>query len=218
MSRKKIEVVELNKKEDKIVLEEGQSAFILFWRRYQKIIFLILLLLSLLLLSLSMYLFTKNLQKSEEMVIKKVSVTTTLDDLSIIDANRFMDDNSARDDFLRNGIFKRNGEVLLVKTVEHSSFIIKFYSDGTALKIMKNSDSVTRINPLSDGSYGISRDGIVSSNAKTREVKVTNTKDYSWGKVTYYSDGSAIVENSKMDIFVRNGKDVLNTFISSNKV
>ena len=34
MSRKKLEVVELNKKEEKILLEETQSALILFFRHF----------------------------------------------------------------------------------------------------------------------------------------------------------------------------------------
>jgi len=33
MSKKKLEVVELNKKEEKIILEEEQSRFILFWKK-----------------------------------------------------------------------------------------------------------------------------------------------------------------------------------------
>ena len=43
MSRKRIEVVELNKKDEKIILEEKQSALILFWRRHGLLIFLTLL-------------------------------------------------------------------------------------------------------------------------------------------------------------------------------
>ena len=34
MTKKKIEVVELNKKEEKIILEEEQSAWLLFWKKY----------------------------------------------------------------------------------------------------------------------------------------------------------------------------------------
>ena len=217
MPKKKIEVVELNKKEDKIILEEEPSALILFWRRYRKAIFLILLLLSLLLLSLSTYLFMKNLNKSEEMVIKKVSVNTSLGDFELIDANRSLDDQSAKDDFFKNDSFKTKGEVLLLKTVESSTFTIKFYSDGTALKIMKDGSSVTRILPLKDGQYGISSDGVVSSNAKTSTVSISEVVDYPWGKVTFLSDGSAIVNNSKMDVFVRDSKDVKGNYISDNK-
>ena len=34
MSKKKLEVIELNKKEEKIVLEEEQSTWVLFWKKY----------------------------------------------------------------------------------------------------------------------------------------------------------------------------------------
>ena len=47
MSKRKLEVVELNKKEEKIILEEEQSRWALFWKKYNRLIFLILLILSL---------------------------------------------------------------------------------------------------------------------------------------------------------------------------
>ena len=190
----------------------------LFWRTKGRLISLILLLLSLILALTSVYFVMKNLKNSEEMIIREVSIETSLDSLEFIDANRFLDDDDAKRGFNKNSVFKTKGEVILLKTVEHSKFTINYYSDGTSLKIMKDGSSVTRINPLSDGSYGIGNDGIVNSKARTSELTITSTKDYSWGRVTYLSDGSAIVDNSQMDIFVRDGKDVGKNYISSNKV
>lgn len=218
MPKKKLEVVELNKKEEEIVLEEEQSAFILFWRRYGRAISLMLLLLSIIIASVSIYFVMKNIKKSEEMVIKEVSVLTSLDSLDFVDANHSFDDDDARRGFNLNSAFKSKGEVLLLKTVEHSKFTLKFYSDGTALKIMKDGNNVTRINPLSDGKYGVGEDGIINSKALTSNVTVTSTKTYPWGEVSYLSDGSAIVNDSKMDVFVRNSKDIERNYISDNKV
>ena len=56
--------------------------------------------------------------------------------------------------------------------------------------------------------FGISSDGSTLANARTVTVKLVRTKDYPWGKVRYYSDGSAEVINSKMDVFVRNADDI----------
>ena len=218
MAKKKIEVVELNKKEEEIILEEGQSGLILFWRRYRGIIFFMLMVLSLLVLGTSLFLFIKNLNLSEEPIVKKATIDISLDDLNISTSKRSLDDESAKNTFLRNGEFKTKGEVLLVKKTEHSKFIINYYSDGTALKIMKDGSKVIRINPLANGDYGIDNDGTINKDAPTSETQIAKTKTFPWGKVTYLTDGSAIVDNSKMDIFVRDSSDVNDNYVSDNKV
>lgn len=220
MSRKKIEVVELNKKEEKILLEEKQSALILFWRRHRLLIFLTLLILSLTTVILGILINIKYFRHSDEPKIKEVSIDTTLDNYnaSVIVGDTSLTEGTAKDTFNKNNIFKSKGEVLLVETIDRSSYTIKFYSDGTAIKILKNGGKVTRISALSNDKYGINKDGSINSKATISDVTVTKTKEYSWGKVTFYSDGSAIVNNSKMDIFVRDSSDVFDNYISDNKV
>ena len=219
MPRKKIEVVELNKKEEKIILEESQSALILFWRRHHLLIFLTLLILALTILGVSLIVVAKNLKSSEEPIIKEAKIETNLDAyIADVTSNKALTDDSAKETFKKNELFKSDGEVLLVKTIDKKNFTIKFYSDGTSLKISKDGKSVTRIAPLKDGSYGINEEGIINSKAKSSDVKVTKTADYPWGKVTYLSDGSAIINESKMDIFVRNASDINDNYISNNKV
>ena len=218
MSRKKIEVVELNKKEEKIVLEEKQSALILFWRKHNLLIFLTLLILSLTILGISVMLTIKNLWHNEDPIIKETSVDISLNDYEAIIGNNSLTDESAKEKFLNNQKFKNSGEVLLVKEIEHNKFIIKYYSDGSALMILKNGKQATRIKPLSNGEYGINNDGTISSKAEKSNISITNTKNYPWGTVNYFSDGSAEIINSKMDIFVRNANDINDNYISNNKV
>ncbi len=220
MPRKKIEVVELNKKEEQIILEEKQSALILFWRRHSLLIFLTLLILALTILGVSLIVAAKNLGSSGVPNIKEVSITTTLDEYNanVIAGNKSLTDESAKSLFDDDGLFKKDGEVLLIETIEHNAFTLKYYSDGTALKIMKVGNMITRIGPLENGQYGISRDGVISSKAPANDVSVTKTKEYPWGTVTYYSDGSAEISNSKEDIFVRNSNDINDNYISDNKV
>lgn len=218
MSRKRIEVVELNKKDEKIILEEKQSALILFWRRHRLLIFLTLLILALTILGISLMIAIKNFRNSEEPTIKETSVDISLDNYEALVAKDALTEETAKKAFLNNGKFKSNGEVLLVKKVENSKYTIKYYSDGTALKIMKDGSNAIRINPLSDGSYGIDNDGVISSEAETSDVTITSTKEYPWGTVNFFSDGSAEVFNSKIDLFVRNANDVNDNFISNNKV
>lgn len=219
MSRKKIEVVELNKKEEKIVLEEKQSPLILFFRRNRLLIFLTLLILSLTAIVLGVLINIKYFNKSEEPIIKEVTIDTTLDNyLADITSNGAMSEETAQKLFSKNSTFKNKGEVLLVETIETNAYTIKYFSDGTALKIMKQGNKVTRIGALKNGKYGITKDGVIDSKAIISDVKVKDTKYYDWGTVTYYSDGSAEVTNSKMDIFVRNAKDINKNYISDNKV
>ena len=218
MSRKKIEVVELNKKEEQIVLEEKQSALILFWRRHNLIIFLTLLILSLTILGISLMLLIKNMNTNDIPNIKETSVDISLDDYKVALGNNALTDESAKERFLNNQKFKNSGEVLLVKKVEHNKFTIKYYSDGTALMILKEGKRATRINPLDNGDYGINDEGIISSKAETSNVTITDTKEYPWGTVNYFSDGSAEVINSKVDLFVRKSNDISDKYISDNKV
>ena len=219
MSRKKIEVVELNKKEEKILLEEQTSPLILFWRKNRVLIFLTLLILALTILVLGILLNIKNFGKSSEPIIKEVSIDTSLDNyIASIPGNKSMTEGYAKKIFNKNNTFKSKGEVLLVDSVENDKMIIKFYSDGTAIKILKNGKTITRIAPLKNGTYGVDKNGIVNSNAITSTITILKTEKYPWGEVTYYSDGSAIVNNSKMDIFVRDATDVKENYISDNKV
>ena len=215
MPKKKIEVVELNKKEEKIILEESQSALLLFWRRHRGLIFSLLLVLSLAVFGISLTLFLRNIGSNDEPNIKGAEFETTLNDYKI----NINGKHSPDDDAKNKKKFKGDGEVLLVDKVETKKFTIRFFSDGTAIKVFNDgSNKIVRINSLPDGSYGIDKKGNVNTAATTSTVKVAYTNIYVWGKVTNYSDGSAEVTGSKMDLFVRNAKDVNENYISNNKV
>lgn len=219
MPRKKIEVVELNKKEEKIVLEESTSALALFWKRYGMLVFSFLFILSLLVFGVSLFLFIKNLNTNDEMVIKETSIDVSLADYEAkVISNNALTDDSARNIFANDGEYNSKGEVLLVKTIKKNGFVIKFYSDGMALKIMNDGKSITRINPLSNGGYGINEDGVINGQAQSSTIKVTKTKNYPWGTVTYFSDNSAMVSDSNRDLFVRNANDIKDNYISDNKI
>lgn len=219
MSKKKLEVVELNKKEEKIILEQEQSWWILLWKKYGKLIFLILLILALLVLITSIFIAVSNLSSSDTPTIKEVSIDIDLNNVNVtVDPSAPLTDETAKNTFKKTGIFKTDGEVLLVKTVETGEFTIKFYSDYTAIKLMKNTNLVIRINSIDENKYGISETGVINSKAETLDVYKTTTKQYSWGTVNYFSDGSAEIVNSKIDMFVRNSKDINENYISNNKV
>ena len=220
MSKKNLEVVELNKKEEQIILEEKQKPIVSFWRLHRFQILSILLILSLLTCITGVFIFLSNIYQNEEPTIEKASVDTTLSDYNkYVDGGRApITEETAKNRFLNTGDFKTSGEVITIKTIETGSFIIKFYSDGTALKINKKSNIITRINPLENGEYGINSKGETNRKVTTRDVTVVNTKEYPWGTVSYFSDASAEITNSKMNIFVRDSNDINDNYISNNKV
>lgn len=219
MLKKKIEVVELDKKKDKIVLEEKQSPFILFLQKHRLLIFITSLIISFTVLMVSLFITISNLSTSDTPTIKEVSIDTDLTDANIvIDSSASLTEETAKNVFENNNVFKQSGEILLVKIIETSEYTLKFFSDYTAIKIMKNNNIVTRINSLDDNTYGINEDAVINSKAITLDITKTDTKEYKWGTVNYYSDGSAEIINSKIDMFVRNSKEISENYISNNKV
>lgn len=220
MKGRKIEVVELNKKEEKIILEEKQSKFAIFIKKYNKIMILLLMLLSLVTVVGGVFLAVSKIQESLEPSIKEVTIDTTLDKIgSITNINGIpITDEAAKNIFNKDNIFVTDGEVLLVNKLETSDFIVKYYSDGTAIKILTKTNTIIRVSPLTNGEYGIDKKGNINTTSKQREVKESKVKEYPWGKAIYYSDGSASIINSKMDIFVRNSSDIKENYISNNKV
>lgn len=216
---KKIEVVELNKKEEKIILEEKQTKWDLFWKKNGKLVFLTSLILSLTILIISIIIAASNLLSSEEPIIKEVSVDVDLNSANVtLDSQTVLTDETATNTFNSSKIFKNKGEVIEVKTIETETYTLKFYSDYTAIKIMKNQNIITRINSINDNTYGIDEDGVLNSKAVISDTSVASTKKYPWGTVNYYKDGSAEIINSNFNLFVRNAKDIEINYISDNKV
>lgn len=215
MPKKNVEVVELNKVSDEIILEEEKSSFIIFLKKYGKWLLIIALLI---LITLGYTLF-KYISDSKEFNIDQISLDDSLTDYNAtINSSSYMTDERAKNKFLKNDKFSSNGEVLLVKTVESDKFIIWFFSDGTAIKINKTGNLITRIGSLENGEYGIDNLGVINTKATISDVTIKDVKTYPYGTVTYYSDGSAMITDSKIDMFVRNANDVYDNYISNNKV
>lgn len=216
MPKKKITVVELNKPEEKIVLEEQTKSTVAFLRKYGKYLLLIILMF----LLISGFIFFKYVAESKNPQIKEVAIDDTLNEYNATVGTNLspLTDEEAQNNFYKNHLFSSDGEVLLVKKVEATDYVIRYFSDGTAIKILKKRNIITRIGALEDGSYAVDSSGIINTKAKVSDIKIKEIKDYPYGTVTYYSDGSAELSNSKMDLYIRNSKDVLNNYISNNKV
>jgi len=220
MFKKKLEVVRLDKKKKKILLRENPSNMYSFFKKYNKAFLLLLLIISFTLLGVGLIMAISMAPTSHKLVIKEVSIDTDLDLSSSDVTSSFntLTDETAKEIFNKSSKFKRNGEALLVKTVSKGKYIIRFYSDYTAIRVMKNGNSITRINAINENKYGINENGVTNSKADILDVKKIKVETHEWGTVTYYSDGSAEVSKADINMYVRNANDVLNDYISSNKV
>jgi len=219
MSHKKIEVVELNKVGEEIVLEEKQSPLALFLKKYRGLFLLILIIISLLILVTGIFMAVKNLGESKDPTITQIDTNLEKLETSEItfNGNYSLTSETAERLFQNTGEFKPYGIVIITKIVTAGSYEIKYYSDGTALKIMKDG-LITRINPLDDGRYGIDDYGVINTKATILDVTLKETKTYPFGTVNYYSDGSASVINDKIETFARNSSDIHEKYLSNNKV
>lgn len=220
MSKKKYDVVELNKKENKILLEKKQNMFILFLNKMGPLFSILLLLIGIGLVSLSLMLVTKKLLVSEEPNIKDAKITVKfLDDISDVTMKNItpIPENTAVNSFKNSNVFASNGEILIYKKVEASSYIIYYFSDKSALKLNKEDNTVIRIASINN-EYGISDNGTINMNTKMSNISIDNIKDTNYGKITYFTDGSALITNSDIDMFVRNSLDIKENYISNNKV
>lgn len=220
MMKKKLEVVELNKQDKNIIIKEHPNAWKKFWKKYNKIFLPILFILSIAILTTSLIITISNISTSDKLIIKEASIDTDLDVTSAdVTATTPLTDETAKEIFKNSGTFKRSGEVLLVKTVSKGKYIIKFYSDYTAIKQLKKGGGViTKINSIDGKSYGIKENGDTNPKAETLDITIIEIKEFSWGKVKYYSDGSAEISNSNMDMYVRNAEDINENYISNNKL
>lgn len=217
MSRK-LWVKEHDEENKHIVLEEENTLFALF-RRYGKLLFLVLLLLLLIVFSLLGFYILK-LDKSDitENNYEPLSISFEgLEDMTNLNGLP-VTDSYAKGMFDRyyTGDFKKSGEVWALEVVDNKDYKIIFFSDGTSLRIM--GDKVTRFAPLSNGGYAISKDNKLNKDARVREVTILNTENIFEGKVYHFSDGSSYIESRIGNVFVRNSKDINNNYISDNKV
>lgn len=218
MFKKKIEIVELNKEKEEIILEKKQSKLILWFKKNHFSILLVLFFASLLTFIAGSFLLIKNF-RIEEPTVKEAILHSDLTDYNHhVYTGLPITEGSAKDKFLNNGDFKVSGEVLTVKVVESNKYVIKYYSDGTALRILKKGNVITRINPMPKGEYGIDSRGVTNIKAVSRDVKITGIKTFPFGDVTYFSDGSAEITNAKINMFVRNSEDINENYIANHKV
>lgn len=216
-------------KKNKIVLEEEiiENPFLLFFKKYGKYIFILIMLLAIIFLIISLYFSIKNLKETTKITTNISSVVVEFDGDNKIDTSDMNPINGG----LANKLFYERygniglseGIILVVKEVSSKNGIITYYSDGSA-KMIREDGTIVRISSLENGEYGIKENGNIIIGAKTKEIIVVDTKVLEDGtKIVYYSDKSCdiIVDNNKqkVNMLVRNSDRLLienNRLISIN--
>ena len=193
---KKVVVKKIDEDKKEIVLGKKDKSLIVFFRSYWLVLFITALILSLTVFALSVIYTVSSLFNSNSPTINKVPLDVSFGDELVVNVN---DLGPISDDYANN-LFKSNsnvignnyGIILVNDIIKNSDYQIVFYSDGTAKKVYDDG-RVVRISSLADGSYGINDNGDVNVEAKTMDITITKKEKFSYGVVTYYSDGSAEV-------------------------
>lgn len=191
---KRVTVKKIDEEKREIILEKKDKPLFIFFRNHWLILFITALILSLTIFILAVIYTVSSLVNSNSPTISKVPISASFGDELTVKIN----DSGPISEAYVNGLFNQDvsgydyGIILINYTVrdDKGKYSIIFYSDGTAKKVYDNG-KITRISSLDNGEYGISKNGDINVNARTLDITITKKEKFSYGTITYYSDGSA---------------------------
>ena len=191
---KRVTVKKIDEEKREIILEKKDKPLFIFFRNHWLILFITALILSLTIFILAVIYTVSSLVNSNSPTISKVPISASFGDELTVKIN----DSGPISEAYVNGLFNQDvsgydyGIILINDTVRNDKgkYSIIFYSDGTAKKVYDNG-KIVRISSLDNGEYGISKNGDINVNARTLDITITKKEKFSYGTITYYSDGSA---------------------------
>ena len=191
---KRVTVKKIDEEKREIILEKKDKPLFIFFRNHWLILFITALILSLTIFILAVIYTVSSIVNSNSPTISKVPISASFGDELTVKIN----DSGPISEAYVNGLFNQDvsgydyGIILINDTVRHDKdkYSIIFYSDGTAKKVYDNG-KITRISSLDNGEYGISKNGDINVNARTLNITIARKEKFSYGTITYYSDGSA---------------------------
>lgn len=191
---KKVTVKKIDEEKREIILEKKDKPLFIFFRNHWLILFITALILSLTIFILAVIYTVSSIVNSNSPTISKVPISASFGD----ELTAKINDSGPISETYVNGLFNQDvsgydyGIILINDTVRNDKekYSIIFYSDGTAKKVYNNG-KITRISSLDNGEYGISKNGDINVNARTLDITITKKEKFSYGTITYYSDGSA---------------------------
>ena len=191
---KKVTVKKIDEEKREIILEKKDKPLFIFFRNHWLILFITALILSLTIFILAVIYTVSSIVNSNSPTISKVPISASFGD----ELTAKINDSGPISEAYVNGLFNQDvsgydyGIILINDTVRNDKekYSIIFYSDGTAKKVYDNG-KITRISSLDNREYGISKNGDINVNARTLDITITKKEKFSYGTITYYSDGSA---------------------------
>lgn len=191
---KRVTVKKIDEEKREIILEKKDKPLFIFFRNHWLILFITALILSLTIFILAVIYTVSSLVNSNSPTISKVPISASFGD----ELTAKINDSGPISEAYVNGLFNQDvsgydyGIILINDTVRNDKgkYSIIFYSDGTAKKVYDNG-KIVRISSLDNGEYGISKNGDINVNARTLDFTITKKEKFTYGTITYYSDGSA---------------------------
>ena len=191
---KRVTVKKIDEEKREIILEKKDKPLFIFFRNHWLILFITALILSLTIFILAVIYTVSSIVNSNSPTISKVPISASFGD----ELTAKINDSGPISEAYVNGLFNQDvsgydyGIILINDTVRNDKekYSIIFYSDGTAKKVYDNG-KITRISSLDNREYGISKNGDINVNARTLDITITKKEKFSYGTITYYSDGSA---------------------------
>lgn len=191
---KRVTVKKIDEEKREIILEKKDKPLFIFFRNHWLILFITALILSLTIFILAVIYTVSSIVNSNSPTISKVPISASFGD----ELTAKINDSGPLSEAYVNGLFNQDvsgydyGIILINDIVRNDKdkYSIIFYSDGTAKKVYDNG-KITRISSLDNREYGISKNGDINVNARTLDITITKKEKFSYGTITYYSDGSA---------------------------
>lgn len=191
---KKVTVKKIDEEKREIILEKKDKPLFIFFRNHWLILFITALILSLTIFILAVIYTVSSIVNSNSPTISKVPISASFGD----ELTAKINDSGPLSEAYVNGLFNQDvsgydyGIILINDIVRNDKekYSIIFYSDGTAKKVYDNG-KIVRISSLDNGEYGISKNGDINVNARTLDITIARKEKFSYGTITYYSDGSA---------------------------
>ena len=191
---KRVTVKKIDEEKREIILEKKDKPLFIFFRNHWLILFITALILSLTIFILAVIYTVSSIVNSNSPTISKVPISASFGD----ELTAKINDSGPLSEAYVNGLFNQDvsgydyGIILINDIVRNDKekYSIIFYSDGTAKKVYDNG-KIVRISSLDNGEYGISKNGDINVNARTLDITIARKEKFSYGTITYYSDGSA---------------------------
>lgn len=191
---KRVTVKKIDEEKREIILEKKDKPLFIFFRNHWLILFITALILSLTIFILAVIYTVSSIVNSNSPTISKVPISASFGD----ELTAKINDSGPLSEAYVNGLFNQDvsgydyGIILINDIVRNDKekYSIIFYSDGTAKKVYDNG-KIVRISSLDNREYGISKNGDINVNARTLDITIARKEKFSYGTITYYSDGSA---------------------------